>query len=57
MHPAEMEEIVLQPFSLRACCVQAYGCYGLLRGYRAEQSQFQEYHHYARIDVETFFKV
>ncbi|OLQ12095.1 hypothetical protein AK812_SmicGene4058 [Symbiodinium microadriaticum] len=28
---------------------EAYGCYGLLRGYRAEQSQLQEYDHYVRL--------
>ena len=52
MHPAEMEEIVLQPFSLGASRVQAYGCYGLFLGYRAKQNQFQEYDHYVRIDVD-----
>ena len=57
MHPAEIEGIVLQLFSLRASRVQAYGCYGLLREYRAEQSQFQEYDHSVRIDVDTHLQI
>ena len=36
--------------------VRAYGCYGLPRGYYGEQSQFQEYDHYVRIDVETYLQ-
>ena len=42
MHPAETEEIVLQAYSLRASRVQAYRCYELLWGYRAEHGQIQE---------------
>ena len=49
MHPAEMEEIVLQLLSVRASRVQAYGCCLLLRGCRAEQSQLQECDHYDKL--------
>ena len=56
MHPAETEEIVLQAYSLRASRVQAYRCYELLWGYRAEHGQIQECYRYVRKAVETYLQ-